>query len=300
MNTGTGQEKRRALGRGLDSLLPKVPMHLAELKAAASDGRAFEIAVDVIERNPYQTRTRFDEGLLGELTESVRAVGVIQPVLVRALEGGRYQLIAGERRWLASQRAGRTVIPAVVAVMNDAQALEATIVENLQRADLNPMEQARAFERLGREFHMTQEQISVRTGKERATIANFVRLMKLPAELQQAVEEGGLSFGHAKLLLGLENDDVMRRAAQKILALAMSVRQTETFVRGLMHPEGPGIEKPKRTVDPNVRQMETTLREKLGMKVTIEDKNGRGRMVIEYADLESFDDLVERLTLGVG
>ncbi len=304
MTAGAGQEKRRALGRGLDSLLPKMPIRIAEVAAVAAapapaaDGRAFEIAVDAIEKNPYQTRTQFDEVLLSELTESIRAVGVVQPVLVRALDGGRYQLVAGERRWLASQRAGRTTVPAVVAAMNDAQAMEATIVENLQRADLNPMEQARAFERLGREFHMTQEQIAVRTGKDRASIANFLRLLRLPAELQQSVEAGALSFGHARTLLALENAESMRRAAQKIQALSMSVRQAETFVKGLLHPEQRIAEKakPKQTADPNVRQMEATLREELGMKVTIEDRNGRGRITIEYADLEGFDDLVDRLT----
>ena len=301
MTTGAGQEKRRALGRGLDSLLPKMPIRIAEAAAVAApsaDGRAFEIAVDAVERNPYQTRTQFDETLLAELTESIRAVGVIQPVLVRALDGDRYQLVAGERRWLASQRAGRATIPAVVAAMNDAQAMEATIVENLQRADLNPMEQARAFERLGREFHMTQEQIAIRTGKDRASVANFLRLLRLPAELQQSVETGALSFGHARTLLALENADAMRRAAQKIQALSMSVRQAETYVKGLLHPEQRTAEKakPKQTGDPNVRQMEATLREQLGMKVTIEDKDGRGRITIEYADLEGFDELVDRLT----
>ncbi len=307
MSLGTEKDagKRRALGRGLDSLLPKTPPRVAEVEPsaqpAAADGRAFEIPVESIDRNPYQTRTRFDETLLAELTESVRAVGVIQPVLVRAIEGGRYQLVAGERRWLASQRAGKPNIPAVVAVMNDAQAMEATIVENLQRADLNPMEQARAFDRLLREFRMTQEQMSVRTGKDRASISNFLRLLKLPAELQGAVEVGEMSFGHARALLALESPEQMTRAAQKIQALSMSVRQAETFVKGILDPERRSAEsaektRSKQTADPNVRQMEATLREELGMKVTIEDRNGRGRIVIEYADLDGFEDLVDRLT----
>lgn len=297
--------KRKALGRGLDSLLPKAkPQEPAAAEMAreagaqpVADGRPLEIPVAQIERNPYQTRTRFDEGALGELAASIEAVGVVQPVLVRALDGGRYQLVAGERRWLASQKAGKPTIPAVVAVMNNAQAMEATIVENLQRADLNPMEQARAFARLGREFRMTQEQISMRTGKDRASIGNYLRLLKLPEVLQASVEAGALSFGHARALLALENEERMLRAAQKIEALAMSVRQAETFIKGLLNPEQRENAAPKmESKDVNVREMERTLREALRLKVSIEDRGGRGRVVIEYADLEDFDYLVEQLT----
>ncbi len=297
--------KRRALGRGLDSLLPKPPAAKeAKPEPLPADGRAFEIAVDRIERNPYQTRAHFDAKLLEELTESIRAIGVIQPVLVRALEGGRYQLVAGERRWIASQRAGRATIPAVVAALSDTQAMEATIVENLQRADLNPMEQARAFDRLGREFHLTQEQMAVRTGKDRATISNFLRLLRLPPDLQGAVEIGNLTFGHARALLALEGPEQMMRAAQKVTALSMSVRQTESFIKGILHPETRGgaaaLNVTKEAAayaakDPNVREMEATLRNALGLKVAIEDKNGRGRVIIEYANLEGFDALTERL-----
>ena len=296
--------KRRALGKGLESLLPKATPRPAQSvpsgesnTPAANDGRAFEIPVESIDRNPFQTRMRFDEVLLNELADSIKAVGVIQPVLVRVLEGGRYQLIAGERRWLASQKAGRLTIPAVVAAMNDAQAMEATIVENLQRADLNPMEQARAFDRLGREFRLTQEQMAVRTGKDRASISNFLRLLRLPVELQGLVEAGSLTFGHARTLLALNDPAQMMRAAQKMQALAMSVRQAETFVKGILDPErravGEGSSKP---MDPNVREAQNTLRRALGMKVSIEDNNGRGRVVIEYANLEAFDELMDLLT----
>ena len=296
--------KRRALGKGLDSLLPRGARIVeaaphGEPAAQVSDGRAFEIAVERIDRNPYQTRTHFDEGLLEELAASIRAVGVIQPVLVRPLEGGRYQLVAGERRWLASKMAERTTVPAVVAVLNDRQAMEATIIENLQRADLNPIEQARAFDRLGREFRMTQDQMSVQTGRDRASISNFLRLLKLPEELQTQVETGVLTFGHARALLGLDSQEQRMRAAQKMQALAMSVRQAENFVKGIIDPERrePAAQKAE-PVDPNVREMEDTLRKSLGMKVVIEDRNGRGRVVIEYADLEGFDTLTERLLAG--
>ena len=301
--TGTVKEaagKRRALGKGLESLLPKAAPRIREEAPAAPlppDGRAFEIDVEKIDRNPYQTRTHFDVALLEELAGSIRAVGVIQPILVRAIADGRYQLVAGERRWLASKKAGKATIPAVVAVLNDAQAMEATIIENLQRADLNPMEQARAFDRLGREFRMTQDQMAVRTGKDRASISNFLRLLRLPEQLQLQVEAGGLTFGHARALLALENHEQMARAAQKIMALSMSVRQAETFVRGSIDPErrAKKLDRMDDARDPNVREMENTLRRALGMRVTIEDKKGRGRLVVEYSELNEFDKVVDRL-----
>lgn len=290
--------KRRALGKGLESLIPKSAAPVAKAAAPAPAGRPHEIPLDSIDRNPFQTRQHFDEGLLDELAASIRAMGVIQPVLVRALPEGRYQLIAGERRWLASQRAGKATIPAVTIAMNDTQAMEATIVENLQRADLNPMEQARAFERLSREFKMTQEQMAIRTGKDRASIANYLRLLRLPAELQAQVEQGALSYGHGRALLALESPEQMLRAAQRIQALAMSVRQAEGFIRGILDPERRERKEeeapPKQ--DPNVREAQDTLRRALGMKVTIEDTAGRGKVTIEYADLEAFDTLMERLT----
>src|SRR5579859_7396000 len=199
--------ERRALGKGLDSLLPRVNAPSAtpvvSLAKEAEAGKPMEIPVGEIDRNPYQTRTHFDEKLLAELAESISANGVVQPILVRPQANGRFQLIAGERRWRASMLAGKTTIPAILRQVSDEQALEITIVENLQREDLNPMEQSRAFERLGREFHMTQEQIAIRTGKDRASVGNFIRLLKLPTSVQQMVEGSAISFGHAKVILAL-------------------------------------------------------------------------------------------------
>ncbi len=195
-------KRRAALGKGIESLLGPRPAAAAMVE---STGKPLEIALDRIERNPSQTRTRFDEAKLAELAQSIAATGVVQPVVVRELPGGRYQLIMGERRWRASQAAGKTTIPAIVRQVSDEQALEMTIVENLQRADLNPMEQARAFERLSREFKLTQEQMAARTGKDRASVGNFIRLLKLPDSIQGLVESGALSFGHARALLGLES-----------------------------------------------------------------------------------------------
>ena len=227
--------KRRALGKGLDSLLPRVPAASAPSAAENEGGKPLEIPIDQIDRNPFQTRSQLNEEQLGELAASITSNGVVQPVLVRPLANGRFQLIAGERRWRASELAGKKTVPAILRQVSDEQAMEITIVENLQRTDLNPMEQARAFERLSREFHMTQEQMAVRTGKDRATVANFLRLLRLPSSVQARVESGELSFGHARTLLAFEHAEEIEKAAQRVVKLSLSVRQTEVYVQGL-HP----------------------------------------------------------------
>ena len=294
--------KRRALGKGLESLLPGrpsrepgTPAPALPAEAVGASGQPKEIAIEKIDRSPFQTRTRFDEGQLADLAASITASGVIQPILVRSVANGRYQLIAGERRLLASQKAGKTSIPAVLRNVSDEQAMEMTIVENLQRTDLNPIEQARAYDRLSREFKMTQEQMATRTGKDRASVANFLRLLRLPPEIQGKVEEGELSFGHARTLLALESPEAMLKAAQKVAALSMSVRQTESYVQGLLHPEKKQVEPRDELIDPNVREARDRVQRALGLKVKIEDKNGRGRVIIEYSRLEDFDTLLETL-----
>ena len=288
--------KRRALGKGLDSLLPRVQAPAAAPQESEG-GKPREIPLDQIDRNPFQTRSQVNEEQLAELAASIVANGVVQPILVRPLADGRFQLIAGERRWRASQLAGKATIPAILRQVSDEQAMEITIVENLQRADLNPMEQARAFERLSREFHMTQEQMATRTGKDRATVANFLRLLRLPAGVQSRVESGELSFGHARTLLAFEHAEEIEKAAQRIVGLSLSVRQTETYVQGLLHPERAAKKEPKPTppVDPNVREVQERLQRSLGLKVHIEDHHGRGKVIIEYAKLEDFDTLLEQL-----
>jgi ParB family chromosome partitioning protein len=289
--------RRRALGKGLDSLLPRVQTASVVPASEPESGKPREIPVDQIDPNPYQTRSNVDQGQLAELAASISANGVVQPILVRPQASGRFQLIAGERRWRASQLAGKLTIPAILRQVSDEQAMEITIVENLQRADLNPMEQARAFERLAREFHMTQEQMAVRTGKDRATVANFLRLLRLPASVQARVEAGDISFGHAKALLALENAEEMEKVAQRVVSLSLSVRQTESYVQGLIHPEKSAKKevKPEPPVDPNVREVQERLQRALGLKVHIEDHNGRGKVIIEYAKLEDFDTLLENL-----
>jgi ParB family chromosome partitioning protein len=296
MTVAAIETKRRALGKGLDSLLPRV--QTADIPAAeAEGGKPREIPLDQIDRNPFQTRSHVNEEQLAELAASITSNGVVQPVLVRPQANGRFQLIAGERRWLASQRAGKATIPAILRQVSDEQAMEITIVENLQRADLNAMEQARAFERLSREFHLTQEQMAVRTGKDRTTVANFLRLLRLPATVQDRVESGELSFGHARTLLAFEHAEEIEKAAQRIVAHSLSVRQTENYVQGLLYPEKAAKKdpKPEKPIDPNVREVQERLQRSLGLKVHIEDHHGRGKVIIEYAKLEDFDTLLEQL-----
>jgi ParB family chromosome partitioning protein len=259
-------------------------------------GKPREIPLEQIDRNPFQTRTQVNEEQLAELAAANTANGVVQPILVRPQANGRFQLIAGERRWKASKLAGKETIPAILRQVSDEQAMEITIVENLQRADLNPMEQARAFERLSREFHMTQEQMAVRTGKDRTTVANFLRLLRLPSSVQGRVESGELSFGHARALLAFEHAEEIEKAAQRVAALSLSVRQTESYVQGLLHPERNKKEpKPVPPLDPNVREVQERLQRALGLKVHIEDHNGRGKVIVDYSRLEDFDTLLEQL-----
>ena len=299
MSTAAADNKRRALGKGLDSLLPRVPAATPATPAPAQEqagGKPREIPVDQIDRNPFQTRSHIDDEQLKELAASISANGVVQPILVRPHHNGRFPLIAGERRWRASQLAGKTTVPAILRQVSDEQAMEITIVENLQRADLNPMEQARAFERLSREFKMTQEQMAQRTGKDRVSVANFLRLLKLPPAVQTRVEANELSFGHARALLGLSDPAQIEKAAQRVISLSLSVRQTESMVQGLLNPDKAKKEpKPEPVVDPNVREVKDRLQRALGLKVTIEDNNGRGKVIIEYAKLEDFDALLEQL-----
>ena len=212
---------------------------------------------------------------------------------MRPLEGGRYQLLAGERRWLASKAAGRTTVPAIVRPVSNEQAMEINIVENLQREDLNPMEEAHAFGRLSRDFGLTQEQMAQRTGKDRSSIANVMRLLKLPAAVQEMIQNNELSQGHGKVLLSLQGEEDILRLAAQIKGLGLSVRQTEDVILAMEQPPKP---KPaERVVDPNVREAELQLQRALGCKVQISDRKGKGKVVIQYNSLEDFDRILEVL-----
>jgi len=292
-------DKRKALGRGLDSLLPgRTTPTVAVMPAGPAAGGLQETAIDLIDANPYQTRRHINEEALKELTESIRASGVVQPVVLRPTQNGRFQIVAGERRWLASKRAGKVSIPAVVRQISNEQAMEITIIENLQREDLNPMEQARAFERLSREFGLTQEQIATRTGKDRASISNFIRLLKLPGQIQEALENGAISFGHGKVLVGLAGfPQQLEKAASEVISKQLSVRQTEELIARLINPEEAAQkdQKPVRTADPNVREAQSSLERALGVKVEIKDNKGKGKIILKYGSLEDFDRIVEAL-----
>jgi len=298
MTIATADPKRRALGKGLDSLLPRVPAKAAEPAASpeAEGGKPREISLEAIDRNPFQTRSVMAEAQLAELAASITANGVVQPILLRPLANGRFQLIAGERRWRASMLANKKTIPAILRQVSDEQAMEITIVENLQREDLNPIEQARAFERLGREFHMTQEQIATRTGKDRASVGNFLRLLRLPTSVQKLVEGSAITFGHAKAILALPDEREMDHAAKVVMERGFSVRQTEAWVTARLNPVR--LETSAKTEvpeDPNVREVREQLQRALGLKVTIDDQKGRGKVIIEYSKLEDFDTLLEQL-----
>jgi ParB family chromosome partitioning protein len=294
-------QKRKALGRGLETLLPAARgvTAAAATAPAHSDAAVRDIRLEDIDPNRYQPRGHLDEAALNELAASIKANGVMQPIVVRPMRDGRFELIAGERRWLASQRAGKQSVPAIVRQVSDQQALELTIIENLQREDLGPMEQARAFDRLSREFSMTQEQMAQRTGKDRTTIANYMRLLKLPVEVQNELTHNPeLSFSHAKLLLTLTSEEEIKQVAKEIVSKHLSVAQTEALIFNLKNPssENGHAAATARPVDPNVRAAERHLQEALGVRVFIRDRKGKGKIILEYATLEDFDRIMEALS----
>ena len=293
----------RGLGRGLDSLLGA--SNRAASPAAAGE-QIQQLAIELIDWNRYQTRDIITEESLKELATSIAASGVMQPVTVRPQVGGRFELIAGERRVRASQLAGKNTIPAIVRQVSDEQAMEMTIVENLQREDLNPMEEARAFARLSNEFGLTQEQMSQRTGKERTTIANYIRLLKLPQGVQLDIQRGYVSFGHAKVLLTLLTLETQESVARRIVKEGLSVRETEDLVAHILHFKE-NIEEAKKkleadamfkeaAIDPNVIAAQRDLERALGCRVEIKDRHSKGKIVIKYTSLEDFDRIVEILS----
>jgi len=345
-------EKRRALGRGLESLLPGPRVVSATTAATVppnenragwgtqqTDGRGrpssieageasageapapreivideihaqaertrvsapqgesvMQIPLDQVAENPYQTRYFFDKEPLEELAESIKASGVVQPIVVRAKEG-RYVLVLGERRLRASKMAGKATIPAIVRTMSEQQAAEATVVENLQRQDLNCMEQAAAFAKLSKNFQLTQEQIGNRVGMSRESVSNYMRLLKLPGTVMQYLQEGQLDFSEARVLLRLDDPEVLAKVADDAVRKHWSVEQLEDVVFNIRVPIE-GQQKPEgraRWVDPNVRAAQRQLEGILGVKVRIRDRKGKGKIVIEYASLEDYDRVVGML-----
>ena len=257
-----------------------------------------QIPLHDIDENPYQTRNLVDQQTLQDLAESIKAQGVVQPVVVRPAEGGRYVLILGERRCRASKMAGKTSIPAIVRRVSDQQAAEMTIIENLQREDLNCMEQAKAFGVLSREFRMTQEQIGLRVGKSREAVSNYMRLLRLPQTVIDYLENNQLAFSDARELMMLNDDKLIARAADIAVKKHLSIEKIEDLV---MEMQGLGENRPwkkvggARWVDPNVRAAQTELERLLGVRVRIRDRKGKGKIVIEYSTVDDYERVVEAL-----
>ena len=271
---------------------------VSEIQAARKtvDGEVLTIALDRIDENPYQTRVHMHQENLQELADSIKVSGVLQPIVVRPGDGGRYLLIVGERRCKASKLAGLRTIPAVVRIVSDEQAAEMTIIENLQREDLNPLEQAYAFVRLSREFGLTQEQIGLKTGLSRESVSNYMRLARLPEDVQGMMIRKELDFSMARVLLGLDTPEQISKAAQIAAKKRMTVEQLETLVYDIKVPlQRDPQEKRSRWVDPNVRAAQRDLEQRLGMRVRIKDRRGRGKIVIEYSTLEDFDRVLDVL-----
>jgi ParB family chromosome partitioning protein len=280
---------RRALGKGLTALLPTRPPVTAESVAqpAPAPLPPTRIRVDEIDPNPVQPRRVFEPERLQELANSIRANGVIQPIVVRP-SGGRYQLVAGERRWRAAKLAGLESVPVVIQEIPDDRLLEITLVENIQREDLNPIETAMAFERLAKELNLSHEQIGERTGKDRSTITNLLRLLQLPADLQALVANRRLSQGHARCLLGIPGE-LQREVAEKVVAQGMSVRQVESLTQRMTETRKP--KSPKEVhLDPNVKAAIQELERALSTKVRIVEKSNKsGRIEIDYYSTEDLD-----------
>jgi ParB family chromosome partitioning protein len=282
--------KRPALGKGLSALIPDAPDQDA--------ARALDIETDRLAPNPHQPRLQMDEARLDELARSIAANGIIQPIVVRRL-GDAYHIIAGERRWRAAQRAGLTRVPIVVrdvAAEENGKVLEMALVENLQRDDLNPIEEGLAYRRLAEEFHLTQDAIATAVGKDRSTVANMLRLLRLPQEVQDEVSGGRLSMGHARALLALDNEAAQRHVGRDILARGLSVRETEAVVRkALEAPVATPATPAEPPVDVHTRAAEEKLRMQLGTRVRIVRRGKRGRIEIEFASEEELIRLYDAL-----
>jgi ParB family chromosome partitioning protein len=335
-------EKRRALGRGLDSLLPSGPRVVSSSPAAAAPSapvvipqvmppagpaivpqpaastgspeeiprmgvpaphgqEVVEIPLDLIDENPYQTRRTFDPAALSELSESIKASGLVQPIVVRPGAEGRFILVLGERRCRASKLAGNATVPAIVRRLGNEQAAEMTVVENLQRQDLNCLEQAHAFARLSREFNLTQEQIGKRTGSSRESVANYMRLLKLPEGVLDLVGQGKIGFSEARVLLEAAvflDSAAVEELARNAVASGWTVKELKTQVISLQGPIEKKEPAPAKPVDANVKAAEEELQRMLGMRVHISDNKGKGTIVIQYRSVEDFEHLLDVLRVG--
>jgi ParB family chromosome partitioning protein len=281
--------KRPALGRGMAALLQNAA------PPAPSGRTVMQLPIESVQRSAAQPRKRFDERGLEELAGSIREHGVLEPILVRRAGTG-YAIVAGERRWRAAQRAGLREIPALLREANDRESFELALVENLQRADLNAMEEAEAFDTLTREHGLTQEQVAERVGKDRSTVANAMRLLKLPADVRDQVRAGALEMGHARALLALEKAEAIRKVAHQVVREELSVRATEALVRRILHP---GEDRPrgaKASDSANVKALVTRLERRLGTRCRVAQKNAQsGKLEIDYGSLAELDGILDKI-----
>ena len=286
-------EKRRALGRGLSALIPDVPVAPAR-PSSSSDGPVAELDLDLLRPNEEQPRTEMDETALDELAQSIRRSGVIQPILVRRRSDDEYEIVAGERRWRAAQRAGLMRVPVIVRDVPADRRLELALVENIQRENLNPIEAARAYKRLSDQLGLTQEEIADAVGKDRATVANYQRLLTLPAEVQADVAAGSLSMGHARALIGLPDHAIQRRVARDVRTRDLSVRETEALVKKLLTPQAAPV--PPVPKDVHTQAAEEQLRRALGTRVRISRSRRGGRIEVLFNSESELQRLFEQLT----
>lgn len=286
--------KKRGLGRGLDALLGGTSATALQEEAAHIEPRELQyVPLDLIQRGKYQPRRDMDATALEELAQSIRAQGVMQPIVVRPIAGGRFEIIAGERRWRASQQAGLDKIPAMVREVPDEAAIAMALIENIQREDLNPIEEAVALQRLQQEFQLTQQQVAEAVGKSRVTITNLLRLIALPEEIKTLLSHGDLEMGHARALLGLPLEQQVE-GARHVVARALTVRQTEALVRQWLSTK----EKPAPVVkaDPDITRLEQRLAERLGSPVQIKHGNkGKGQLVIRYNSLDELQGVLAHI-----
>lgn len=285
--------KRPALGRGLSALIRDTAPPPPRDPPAADRGRPTELDIDLLTPNPRQPRAHIDDARLEELAQSIRANGVIQPIVVRRV-GDSYEIVAGERRWRASQRAGLLKVPVAVREVPDDKLLEVALIENIQREDLNPIEEAQAYRKLTDELQLSQETIAAQVGKDRATIANYMRLLRLPVEVRTAISEGELSMGHAKALLSLTDEAAQRRVGRDVIARGLSVRETEALVRSETTPKAEAPPPPR--VDANTRAAEERLKLALGTRVRIIRKGRGGRIEVDFTSEPELQRLYEKLT----
>jgi ParB family chromosome partitioning protein len=291
-------EKRPALGRGLSALIPEArpsaPAPAAQQARAPETGKPRELDIDLIVPNPRQPRTYIEEHRLEELAQSIRSHGVIQPILVRQVDG-RFEIVAGERRWRAAQRAGLLKVPVIEREVKDEDLLQVALIENIQREDLNAIEEAQAYKRLTEEEGLSHEQVAAAVGKDRTTVSNYMRLLKLPVEVRNDLASAALSMGHARALLALTDEAAQRRLAREIVAKGLSVRETEQLARKEAAPSATPPTPAATRVDPNTRAAEEQLRIALGTRVTIVRKGAGGRLQIDFTSEDELQRLYEML-----